>query len=170
MYSHTNKVIQSPTFKGLPDKLMIKFCQSSDLYVKELNLFLAVVEWYQHQKKDITDDTIKNILFQQICYPLISVSDLLEKVCPTKCADSVLYTSALEFHHMPSKYQEPKIQLVNRKFILDFVKYTTNTMTIDEYAASISNTKTGSNNWDGLCAAQVYPTEQCRSLCILSFH
>ena len=159
MYSHANQVIQSPNFKGLPDELMVKFCHSSDLYVKELNLFLAVVEWYQYQKKEITDNIIKNI-FQQIRYPLISVSDLLEKVRPTNCADSVLYTSALEFHHMPSKYQGAEIQLVNRKFILDFINCTTNTMTIDKYATSISITKTGQRNWDGLCTAQVYPTAQ----------
>ena len=58
MYSHANKVVQSLDFKSLPDKLMVKFCQSSDLCVKEVHLFLAVVEWYQHQKKEITDDTI----------------------------------------------------------------------------------------------------------------
>ena len=28
MYSHANKVIQSPDFKSLPDELMVKFCQS----------------------------------------------------------------------------------------------------------------------------------------------
>ena len=153
------KVVQSTDFKCLPDKLMLKFCQNSDLCIAELQLFLAVVEWYQHQKKELTDNTIEKI-FQQIRYPLISVSHLLEKVRPTKCADSGLYTSALEFHHMPGKYEGPKIQLVNRKFI-DFVNYTTNTMTIDNVDASVSITKTsGSYGWDGLCAAQVYLTEQ----------
>ena len=159
MHSYAYKVIQSTNFKDLPDELIIKFCQSSDLRVEELQLFLAVVKWYQHQKKELTDNTVRKI-FQQIRYPLISVSHLLEKVRPTKCADSSLYTSALEFHHMPSKYEGPKIQLVNRKFI-DFVNYTTNTMAIDNVDTSVSITKIStSSNWDGLCATQVYLTEQ----------
>ena len=61
---------------------------------------------------------------------------------------------------MPSKYEGPNIQLVNRKFILGFVNYTTNTMTIDSDDTSVSITKTGSSKWDGLCTTQVYPTEQ----------
>ena len=161
MYSHAYKVIKSTDFKSLPSEMMVKFCQSSDLCVEELQLFLSLVEWYQHQKKKLTDDAVKSV-FQQIRYPQISVSNLLEKVRPTKCADLTLYTSALEFHHMPSKYDGPKIQVVNRKFILipDFVNYTTNTMTIDRNDSSVSITKTGSEDWNGLCAAQVYLKEQ----------
>ena len=159
MYSHAYIVIQSTAFKSLPSEIMIKFCQSSDLCVRELQLFLSLVEWYQHQKKELTDDAVKSV-FQQIRYPLISVSDLLEKVRPTKCADLTLCTSALEFYHMPSTYDGPKIQLVGRKFILDFVNYTTSTMIIDTNVTSVSITKTSSDNWNGLCAAQIYLTEQ----------
>ena len=109
MYLNAHKVIEDANFKTLPSEILLKFCQSSDLYVKEINLFLATVEWCQHQKSNVSDDTVKSIL-QQIRYPLISITDLLEKVCPTKLADSVLYTLALEFHHMPSKYDGPQIQ------------------------------------------------------------
>ena len=160
MYSNADKVIKGESFKTLSSELMLKFCQSSDLCVKEINLFVAVVEWCQHQKANTPDETIK-IVLQQIRYPLISVSDLLEKVRPTKFADSVLYTSALEFHHMPSTYDGPKIQLAKRKSRsagFCFFNLTTNTMTITE-DGSITRTSR-SRGWDGLCAAQVYPTEQ----------
>ena len=69
--------------------------------------------------KETPDDTIKKV-FQQIRYPLISVSDLLEKVRPTKCADSGLYTSALEFHHMPSEYDGPKFSWSTENSFLVF--------------------------------------------------
>jgi len=132
-FIHCNayKIIKEENFKSLPSELMLKFCQSSDICVKEIDLFLAVVKWYQYQKAKMSDDTIKNIL-QQIRYPLISVSDLIEKVRPTKMADSVLYTSALEYHLMPNKYDGPEIQLVKRKVQLDFFNLTTDTMTTDE--------------------------------------
>ena len=62
---------------------------------------------------------------------------------------------------MPSKYDGPQIQLAKRKSMLCFINITTATMTIKEDGPFVSITKTSrSNNWDGLCAAQVYPTEQ----------
>ena len=157
LYSNADKVIKGASFKTLPSELMLKFCQSSDLCTKEINLFVAVVEWCQHQKANIPDETIKEV-FQQIRYPLISVSDLLEKVRPSKFADSILYMTALEFHLMPSKYDGPQIQLAKRKSGFSFFNLTTATMTITK-DGSITKTSR-SNGWDGLCAAQVYPTEQ----------
>ena len=167
MYSNAYKVIKEGSFKNLPSEIVLKLCQSSDLRVQEVHLFSAVVEWYEHQKANISDDTIKTVM-QQIRYPLISVSDLLEKVRPTNIADSVLYTSALEFHLIPSKYNGPQIQLSQRKFArdFDFVNLTPNTMTIikkddhDSITKTYSITKTCSDYWDGLCVTQVYPTEQ----------
>ena len=160
MYSKAYKVINGASFKTLPSEIMLEFCQSSDLCIKEINLFVAVVEWCQYQKANISDDSIKKVL-QQIRYPLISVSDLLEKVRPTKFADLVLYASALEFHLMPSKYDGPQIQLARRKLpFIGFFNLTTVTMTIKEDGPFVSITKINSCNWDGLCAAQVYLTEQ----------
>ena len=156
MYFHADKIIKKAHFKALPSELMLKFCQSSDLHVKEVSLFLATTEWCQHQKSNVSDDTIKSVL-QQIRYPLISITDLLEKVRPTKYADAILYTLALEFHHMPSKYDGPQIQLSRRKSQLDFINLTPNNMTINE---GVSISKTGSDGWNGLCAAEVYPTEK----------
>ena len=156
MYFRAYKVIKKPHFKALPSELMLKFCQSPDLRIKEVDLFLATVEWCQYQKSNVPDDTIKSIL-QQIRYPLISVTDLLEKVRPSKYANVVLYTLALEFHHMPSKYDGPQIQLARRKQLSGFINLTTNTMIVDEDGFV---SKIGSNDWNGLCAAKVYPTTQ----------
>ena len=161
MYSNAHKVIEEASFKNLPSELLLKFCQSSNLYLREIQLFSAVVEWCQDQKANISEDTIKHV-FQQIRYPLISVSDLLEKVRSTEFADSILYTKALEFYLMPSKYDGPQIQLVRRKS-LDFkvINFTTNTMTVKEDGPLVSVTKqSNSNGWDGLCAMQMTLTEQ----------
>ena len=160
MYSNAHKVVEGASFKTLPSELMLKFCQSSDLCIKEINLFIAVTKWYQHQKMNVPNIAVKTI-FQQIRYPLISISDLLEKVRPSELADSILYTSALEFHLMPNKYNGPKIQLIKRG-LLDFnVVNLTNTMTVNKEGPLVSITKTSSSHdWNGLCAVQVCPTEQ----------
>ena len=161
MYSNAHKVTEELSFNSLPSELLLKFCQSSNLCVKEICLFLAVIEWCQHQNANISEDTLK-LVFQQIRYPLISVSDLLEKVRPTEFADSILYTKALEFHLMPSKYDGPKMQLVRRKAI-DFkvINFTTTTMTVKEDGPLVSITKKSfSNGWNALCAMQTILTEQ----------
>ena len=161
MCSSAYKIIEEASFKSLPSDLLLKFCQSSDLHVREIHLFLAVVDWCLHQKAKIPDDTIKTV-FRQIRYPLISISDLLEKVRPIKHADSTLYTAALEFHHMPIKYDGPKTQLVRRK-LLDFnvINLTTSTVAaIDDGLLVTIIKKSKSNDWDGLCAVQMSLTEQ----------
>ena len=160
MYPNAYKIVKEASFKSLPSDLLLKFCQSSDLHVREIHLFLAVVKWCEHQKASITDDTIRNV-FQEIRYPLISVSDLLENVRPTKLADSTLYTAALEFHLMPSQYDGPKTQLVRRK-LRDFnvVNLTTNAIMINEDGPLVSITKISTNGWNGLCAIQMILTEQ----------
>ena len=158
MYSNAYNVTKDPSFKNMPSELMLKFCQSSDLCIREIDLFTAAIEWYRHHKANLSDKTIKKI-FQQIRYPLIPVSDLLEKVRPTKIADSTLYTLALEFHHMPNKYDGPKIQLVRRKSKFDFINLTTDTVTIHMHDSRSIIEKSRSNDWNGLCAAQVDLTE-----------
>ena len=161
MYSNAHKVIEEENFNILPSELLLRFCQSSSLCVKEIQLFLAVVKWCQHQKESISEDTIKDV-FQQIRYPLISVSDLLDKVRPTEFADSILYTKALEFHLMPGKYDGPKIQLA-RRISLNFkvINLTTNTMAIKEDGSLICITKKSiTNGWNGLCALQMTLVEQ----------
>ena len=45
MYSKAYKVINGASFKTLPSEIMLEFCQSSDLCIKEISLFVAVVEW-----------------------------------------------------------------------------------------------------------------------------
>ena len=160
MYSNAYTVIRNAAFKSLPSELMLRFCQSSDLCVKEIHLFLAVIEWCQCQQNKLSDDTINNVL-QQIRYPLISISDLISKVHPTKVADSILYKTALKFHLIPSKYDGPKVQIIRRK-LLDFkaVNLTTNTMTVSEDGPIISITKrSSSNGWNGLGVVHMSLTE-----------
>ena len=41
--------------------------------------------------------------------------NLLDKVCPIEFVNSVIYTKALAFYLMPSKYNGSKIQLARRK-------------------------------------------------------
>ena len=160
MYPNAYKIVEDAGFKSLQSDLLLKFCKSSDLHVKEIRLFLAVVQWCLHQT-EISDGTIKNV-FRQIRYPLISISDLLEKVRPIKHVDSTLYTAALEFHHMPSKYNRLKSQLVKRK-LLDFsvINLTTSTVRAIEDGLLVTITKKSrSNDWDAICAVQMCLTEQ----------
>ena len=116
-------------------------------------------------------------MFKEIRYPLISVDDLLEKVRPTKLADPVLYTLALEYHLKPVTYDGPQNQLhprdnvpgsgdqpgtiIVRSDVVRVTNITPNTIASSNDGTSVTITKTGCNNWDGLCVLQVYPTEQC---------
>ena len=44
MFSNAYKIIEGGGLKDLPSDIVLKFCQSSDLCVKEMNLFSAVVK------------------------------------------------------------------------------------------------------------------------------
>jgi len=113
MCTSANDAIRDPNFTKLPDNIILNFCKSSELSVSEINLFLAVSEWYKHNKK-LPKATIKNI-FHEIRYPQISNIDLVTKVGPTGLADSNLYTAALEYHVAAGQYKGPPGQLVKRK-------------------------------------------------------
>ena len=80
-----------------------------------MDSFSALVEWYKHQKN--LSNSEKENIFKEIHYPMISISNLLHKVCPTctKMADPDLYLSALEYNHMSEMYDGPSNQLVPRK-------------------------------------------------------
>jgi len=97
MENNAGSIVQSSWFGLLPFCVLTTLLKSSNLEVRELDLFLAVVEWCKQQKDTITDDDVKS-LFQQIRYPLIQKDDLIEKVHPTNMADPDLYKAALEYH------------------------------------------------------------------------
>ena len=113
MCANASDVVHDPDFIELPHEVVLEFCQSSDLDVSEIDLFLAVNEWQRHNQK-LAKAVIKKI-FREIRYPLISDIDLACKVSPTDMADPSLYTAALEYHIDASLYRGPIIQLVARK-------------------------------------------------------
>ena len=90
-----DQIIHSPGFTQLPVQCIIEMCGSSEICVKEVDLFIAIKEWIKHQDS-LPEDTLKNIL-QLIRYPLICASDLIEKVNPTGLVDPSLYQAALEY-------------------------------------------------------------------------
>ena len=121
MESNANKVMQSSEFNILPLRMLLDFVKSSNLEVREIDLFLAVAKWLKHQENEISADDKKQV-FQSIRYPLIRLSDLIEKVRPTKLADQALYTAALEYHYMSevSASEFSQDQLTVRKYYFNF--------------------------------------------------
>jgi len=120
METKANAIICTSEFLNLPLPVMATFMESSNLEVKEIDLFLALVKWHSHQGDALSEDEVKN-LFQKIHYPLISVIDLLDKVRPTNLAVPDLYTAALEYHHIPEKFNGPEKQLELRNFYFNFL-------------------------------------------------
>ena len=118
MENYATSVIQISWFTSLPLSILTMFVKSPNLEVRELNLFLAIVKWYKQQKDTISDEDAKS-LFQNIRYPLIQKSDLVEQVYPTSMADLNLYKAALEYHET-DKFDGPEEQLKVRRFYFPF--------------------------------------------------
>ena len=57
MEINAGKVINSPWFNTLPLHMIIAFVKSSNLEIREADLFLAVARWYEHQE-DVLSITI----------------------------------------------------------------------------------------------------------------
>ena len=157
-----NQVIKNSSFTSLPSEIVLTIYQSSVLQTNEIDLFLALVHWQKKQQKQQkhTSKSTSEKLFKEIRYPMISVDDLISKVRPTKMADPVLYTLALEYHHKPDTYDGPPSQIIPRKKFL-FTNITPNTMTSSINGTSFTVTKSdGTHNWNGVCVLQVYPNER----------
>jgi len=120
MEAKASEIICTSGFLNLPLSIMAAFIESSNLEVKEVELFLMLVKWCYHQGDSLAITKIKYI-FEKIRYPLISVVDLLDKIRPTNMADPDLYKAALEYHHMPEKFVGPEKQIELRKFHLKFL-------------------------------------------------
>ena len=121
MEAKASEIIYTSEFLSLPLPVLTTFMESSNLDVKEIDLFLALVKWHNHQGDLLAEDEVKNI-FQKIRYPLISVVDLLDKVRVANLADPDLYKAALEYHHIPEKFSGPEKQIKLRKFHLKFLR------------------------------------------------
>jgi len=165
MHANANELVHSSNFSSLPAEVVLTFCKSSDLDIKEIDLFLALVEWHNHRKSEVSEDIIQSI-FQEVWYPLISKDDLYDKVRPTKMADSSLYTAALEYHLFPKKYDGPSYQITCRQGLIEnrvtpaFTILTPSTITKTESPNGTIFTKIGKSAWNGMCVAQVHPTNE----------
>ena len=162
MEINANKVIHSLEFTTLPLPMILAFVKSSNLEVREVDLFLAVANWFRHQENILSADDKKQV-FQLIRYPLISLNDLLEEVKPSKLADQNLYTAALEYHNMDmskicaSDFSQD--QLTVRKYYFNFLMVP---------GLSIEHTGKGtvifvtddSNDGDLYTMAEIFPTEK----------
>ena len=99
MEVNAGKIINSPWFNTLPLHTILAFVKSSNLEIREIDLFLAVARWYEHQEDELSADDKKQI-FWLIRYPLMTSNDLLGKVKPSQLVDQNLYTAALEYNLM----------------------------------------------------------------------
>jgi len=55
MYKNAEEVANDENFRTLSSDIIISFCKSSDLKIKEIDLFLAVVDWYNYHQDRIPD-------------------------------------------------------------------------------------------------------------------
>ena len=159
MEVNAGKVINSPWFKTLPLCMMLAFVKSSKLEVREIDLFLAVARWYKDQENVLSADDKKQV-FQLIRYPLMSLSDLLEKVRPTQLADQNFYTAALEYNCMDMskicKSEFSQNQLSMRKYYFNF---SSSPKLLIEHTGKGTVITITEDSW--LCSmAEIYPTKE----------
>jgi len=121
MEDNAHEVIQGTEFTSLPLQAVTMFFSSSNLEVRELDLFVAVLKWSkdQLQSKNVTQEDIQKVL-NLIRYPLMQPSDLLEKVRPSNLADPDLYKAAIEYHLMPKNFIGQHEQIKLRDFYFNF--------------------------------------------------
>jgi len=159
MYNNAEEVTNDENFRTLSSDIIISFCKSSDLKIREIDLFLAVVDWYRYHQDQIPDTVVKNI-FQEIRYPLIHRSDLVNTVRPTKMADPSLYTAALEYHLFPDIYKGPESQIIPRKCQPRYVYENATPECLDVSETPKGLVLINNHLGDALCIIQVQPTEQ----------
>ena len=117
--TNISKIIGHEEFNTLPADYVLQVCNSSELHIKELDLFLGVTKWYNYQQYNLTQNTARDI-FKAIRYPLMFASDLLEKVGPMNMADADLYRPALAYRLNLDSYNGPPTQLQPRKYYIAF--------------------------------------------------
>jgi len=156
MFIHAVDMIRSPQFKELPTEVLFAFFESSEVHAKEIELFTAAIEWYQHQE-DITGAC--DGLLGLIRYPLISKDDLLDKVRPVQEKDMALYTAALEYHLDAQRYCGPPQQTTLRKPWLEIISVTPDTIILKKTKNGTLVSRVGAKGWNG-CAIRVGPQKQ----------
>ena len=164
MHDQADEVVRHESFNSLSSEVILLFCKSSDLKIREIDLFTGVAKWYEHNQDQVPENVVKSI-FQEIRYPLIPKVDLVNIVRPTKMADPSLYTAALEYHLFPDKYAGPSNQTTDREGLslcFSYTNVTSSYVHVDDTSEGILIRRIGSHQlqpW-GLCAIQVYPTER----------
>jgi len=164
MHDQADEVVRHESFNSLSSEVILLFCKSSDLKIREIDLFTGVAKWYEHNQDQVPENVVKSI-FQEIRYPLIPKADLVNIVRPTKTADPSLYTAALEYHLFPDKYAGPSNQTTDREGLslcFSYTNVTSSYVHVDDTSEGILIRRIGSHQlqpW-GLCAIQVYPTER----------
>ena len=157
LFIHAIDVIKSPQFKDIPFDILLTFLESTDVHAPEIDLFLAVTEWYKHQDEQLPD--ITKSVFRSIRYPLISKHDLIHAVKKVKEIDSALYTSALEYHLEPEEYSGSLEQITPRQPCFEVISVTPDTVKLKKTRNETIICRVGENGWKGLCAVKVYPLE-----------
>ena len=103
--------------------MILTFVKSSNLEIREVDLFLAVARWHEHQEDVLSADDKKQI-FWLIRYTFMTLTDLLRKVKPSQLVDENLYTAALEYTFMDTtkthKSDFPHDQLSVWNYFLNF--------------------------------------------------
>ena len=118
MEDNLKEVLTSADFSSLPLQAVVALTECSHLEVKELDLFLAVVQWSKQRKGSFSAEDMRSA-FRHIRYPLIRKADLVDKVFPTQLADPDLYKAALEYHNT-NKFDGPQDQIRLREHYFDF--------------------------------------------------
>jgi len=168
MFLHAVDLIKLPQFKDLPIEIVLAFFDSSEVRAKEIELFTAAVEWYQHQHLDEDNTDACNSLFHLIRYPLISKDDLLDKVRPIQEKDLALYTAALEYHIDDQRYAGPPQQTTQRKPWFEIISINPDTVVLEKTKTGTLISRVGADGWNGLCAIRVGPQEQTLQFLISS--
>ena len=156
MFIHAVEFIKSPQFKDMPFEILLTFLESTDIRAPEIDIFLAVVIWY-NQNYELSD--ITKSIFRLIRYPLISKHDLIHTVKKVKEIDSALYTSALEYHLEPEEYSGDLEQIIPRQPSFEVISVTPDTVELGKTKNGIEITRIGTIGWKGLCAVKVCPLE-----------
>ena len=104
--------------------MILAYVKSSNLEIREVDPFLAVARWHEHQEDVLSADDKKQIIWL-IPYPFMTLTDLLGKVKPSQLVDENLYTAALEYTFMDTteiyKSDLPHDQLSVWRYFLIFL-------------------------------------------------
>jgi len=157
MEENLKEVITSSEFSLLPLQAVVKLTKCFDLEIKELDLFIAIVQWSKSRKEALSAED-KKLAFKHIRYPLIRKVDLANKVLPTQLADPDLYKAALDYHDT-DKNNGPANKIRIREYYFDFDCSIHSGIHVNHTAKGTLLTKTSIHARKTRNMAPVYPKE-----------